>query len=149
MTGALALLAPGAEQATALAGLHARAFAGQSRAWEAGEFAALLDSATVFALGGPRAFALGRVIADEAELLTLATDPACRRQGLARACLAGFEDEARRRGATQAFLEVAETNGAALALYLSAGYRLGARRDGYYRMADGTRADALVLTRAL
>ncbi|MHA7850628.1 GNAT family N-acetyltransferase [Roseovarius sp.] len=149
MTGALALLVPGKDQAHALARLHDRAFAGQSRAWQASEFAALLDSEHVFAMGEPRAFALGRVIADEAELLTLATDPASRRQGLGRACLAAFEDEARRRGAVQAFLEVAETNGAAVALYLAAGYQQSARREGYYRLDDGRRADALILTKKL
>ena len=149
MTGGLALLAPGADQAHALAQLHDRAFAGQSRPWQASEFEDLLASEHVFAMGEPRAFALGRVIADEAELLTLATDPASRRQGLARACLAGFEDEARRRGAAQAFLEVAETNGAAVALYLAAGYQQSARREGYYRLDDGKRADALILTKKL
>jgi ribosomal-protein-alanine N-acetyltransferase len=149
VTEALARLAPGADQARALARLHDRAFAGQSRPWQASEFEALLDSEHVFAMGEPRAFALGRVIADEAELLTLATDPASRRQGLARACLAAFEDEARRRGAAQAFLEVAETNGAAVALYLAAGYQQSARREGYYRLDDGRRADALILTKKL
>lgn len=140
---------PGPDLPQALARLHQRAFAGQSRAWEGAEFAALLDRAHVFAVGGAQAFALGRVIADEAELLTLATDPEARRQGLARACLAGFEAEARKRGATCAFLEVAETNGAAVALYLAAGYRQSARREGYYRLEGGRRADALILTKGL
>ena len=149
MSGRPALLQPGAELADALARLHHRAFAGQSRAWEAAEFAALLETAPCFAVGEPRAFALGRVIADEAELLTLATDPEARRQGLARACLAAFETEAHDRGATHAFLEVAEINDAALALYLAAGYQPSARRTGYYRLEDGGRADALILTKAL
>jgi ribosomal-protein-alanine N-acetyltransferase len=147
VTGRLARLAPGPGQAKALARLHADAFAGQSRAWQAAEFAALLDSPHVFAMGEPRAFALGRVIADEAELLTLATDPASRRQGRARACLAAFEHEARRRGAERAFLEVAASNGAAVALYLSEGYAQSARRKAYYRLEDGRRDDALVLSK--
>ena len=51
-----------------MAALHARAFAGQGRAWSAAEFADLLASSLVFAVGDTRGFALGRVIADEAEV---------------------------------------------------------------------------------
>jgi ribosomal-protein-alanine N-acetyltransferase len=95
-----------------------------------------------------RAFALGRVILDEAELLTLATDPDRRRQGLARACLAAFEEEARQRAATTAFLEVAATNAAARALYESAGWhRTGLRKD-YYKSPQG-RIDAIVMSKPL
>ena len=132
-----------------LAKLHARAFDGQSRAWDAAEFSGLLESAHVFAVGDARGFALGRVIAGEAELLTIATDPDARRQGLGRACLAAYEAEARARGADIAFLEVAEDNTAALALYRAAGYEQAARRTGYYARHDGTRCDALILRKAL
>ncbi|MFN4101064.1 MAG: GNAT family N-acetyltransferase, partial [Pararhodobacter sp.] len=102
----------------ALAALHARAFA-TPPPWSAAGFAGLLDSPLVFLTADAqgRAFALGRVVAGEAELLTLATDPAARRQGLARAQMAAFEREAQARGAVTAFLEVAEDNAAARALY--------------------------------
>ncbi|MAU52788.1 MAG: ribosomal-protein-alanine acetyltransferase [Roseovarius sp.] len=129
----------------ALAATHARAFAGQGRAWSAAEFAALLASPHVFVTGDARGFALGRVIADEAELLTLATDPGHRRQGRAHACLAAFAEEAQARGAATAFLEVAEDNAAALALYAQAGFGETARRAGYY---PGGRA-AVVMQRPL
>lgn len=128
-----------------LAATHARAFAGQGRGWSAAEFAALLDSPHVFAAGDARAFALGRVIADEAELLTLATDPAHRRAGLARAALTAFEAEARTRGAARGFLEVAADNAAARALYAAARWRDCARRPAYYPRAGGPAADALIL----
>lgn len=133
----------------AMAATHARAFAGQGRAWSAAEFAALLDSPHVFAKGCARAFALGRVIADEAELLTLATDPAHRRAGLARAALAAFEAEARARGAGRGFLEVAADNEGARALYAAAQWRECARREAYYPRADGPAADALLLEKPL
>jgi len=129
-----------------MAACHARAFAGQGRAWSMAEFAGLLESPLVFAVGDARAFALGRVIADEAELLTLACDPAHRRKGLGRARLAGFEAEARARGAVTAFLEVAADNLPAHALYEAADYAEVARRAGYY--ARGT-VDALILRKAL
>ncbi|WP_074785535.1 GNAT family N-acetyltransferase [Roseovarius tolerans] len=129
-----------------MAACHGRAFAGQGRAWSVAEFTELLESPLVFAMGDARAFALGRVIADEAELLTLACDPAHQRQGLARACLAGFEGEAGARGAVTAFLEVAANNAPARTLYQAAGYSEVARRTGYY--ARGT-VDALILRKAL
>ncbi|PKQ12235.1 MAG: ribosomal-protein-alanine acetyltransferase [Alphaproteobacteria bacterium HGW-Alphaproteobacteria-1] len=128
-----------------LATVHARAFAGQGRAWSAAEFAALMASPLVFVTGDTRGFALGRVIADEAELLTLATDPGHRRQGHARACLSAFAAEASARGADTAFLEVAEDNAAALALYDGAGFTQTARRAGYY---PGGRA-AVVMRKSL
>lgn len=132
----------------ALAALHACALAPE-RGWSAAEFADLLDSAHVFALGDARAFALGRAAAGEAELLMLATDPAHRRKGLARACLAAFEAEARARGATVAFLEVAADNTAARALYTAAGWAEHARRSRYYSRNGGPAADALIMARAL
>jgi ribosomal-protein-alanine N-acetyltransferase len=133
----------------ALAVTHARAFAGVDRGWSSAEFAALLQSPGVFAVGDDRAFALGRVIAGEAELLTLATDSGVRRQGRARAALAAFEAEARARGAARAFLEVAEDNAAARGLYAVAGWEIIARRAAYYPRTAGPAADALVLAKPL
>jgi len=133
----------------AMAATHARAFAGHGRAWSAPEFRALLQSDHVFSTGDAHAFALGRVVLDEAELLTLATDPAHRRAGRARACLTAFEAQAAARGAVSAFLEVAEDNAPALALYRAANYREMGRRKGYYTAPDGTPVDALVLAKTL
>ena len=132
-----------------LAGTHARAFAGQSRGWTAKEMADLMQSPLVFTLGDARAFALGRAIADQAELLTLATDPDHRRKGLDRACLAAFEAAARARGARIAFLEVAADNAGARALYLSAGYGQTALRQGYYPRPDSAPVDALILQKSI
>ena len=132
----------------ALAALHARAMA-PDRGWSAAEFADLLDNAHAFALGDARAFALGRAVAGEAELLMLATDPAHRRQGLARARLAAFEAEARARGASIAFLEVAADNAPARVLYTAAGWVERARRPAYYARPKGPAADALIMVRAL
>ena len=133
----------------AMAALHARAFAGRGRAWSAGEFADLLDSQHVFAVYVPGGFALGRVSADEAELLTIATDPDLRRKGIGRQVLAAFEARALQNGARVAFLEVAQDNIAACALYAQAGYHEIARRAGYYQTPEGGKADALVLQKAL
>lgn len=133
----------------ALARLHAAAFAGTGRPWRAGEFAALLARPGTLLLGDARAVLLGRVAADEAEVLTLATDPAHRRQGLAAALLARFEARAREAGAARAFLEVAEDNAPARALYARAGYAEVGRRPRYYARAGGPAAAALILARGL
>jgi len=132
-----------------MAALHARAFAGQGRAWSAAEFSDLLASPVVFAVGNARGFALGRVIADEAEVLTIATDPKAQRRGVARACLATFERTAAKRGARSAFLEVADDNTAARRLYSVAGYMQAAVRKGYYPRPNQTAVDALILRRDL
>lgn len=132
-----------------LARLHAAAFAGEDRPWTAAEFAALLRAPSAFALGDARAILLGRVAGDEAEVLTLATRPAHRRQGLGRGLLAAFEAEARARGAGTGFLEVAADNAPARALYAAAGWAEAGRRPRYYRRESGPAADALVLRKAL
>ncbi|WP_370205956.1 GNAT family N-acetyltransferase [Pararhodobacter marinus] len=132
-----------------LAALHARAFTTPAP-WRAGSFAALLDSPLVFLIADAdhRSFALGRVVAGEAELLTLATDPACRRHGLARARLDAFDAEARARGAERAFLEVAEDNAAARALYAACGWTAQGRRPGYYVAPTGASVAALILCKS-
>ena len=131
-----------------LSTLHAAAFT-MPRPWSAKEFADLLASPLVFVIVTGPAFAMGRVIAGEAELLTIATDPAQQRQGHGRAALIAFETEARARGGETAFLEVAATNPGALALYLSNGWQLTGRRPGYYHAPDGSLVDAQILGKSL
>ena len=134
----------------ALAALHRRCFT-TPPPWGADSFADLLASPFSFleADAQGRAFALGRVIAGEAELLTLATDPDLRRQGLARGLMARFEAAARARGATEAFLEVAEDNAPARALYAACGFTQAGRRPGYYVAPTGDAVAALILCKSI
>lgn len=131
-----------------MAATHAAAF-DDARPWSEDEFTALCQSPQCIIVGDTRAFALARVISDEAELLTIATAPAHRRQGLARACMTDWEAEARTRGATRAFLEVASDNAAAHALYLALGYTPCGHRTAYYKRTDGSSADAVVMEKDL
>jgi ribosomal-protein-alanine N-acetyltransferase len=133
----------------ALARLHARAFAPLGRGWSAAEFAYLVDAPHCCLCRAPYGFALSRVIAGEAELLTLATDPDHRRQGIATRLLAEVELAVARKGAARHFLEVAADNPGALALYTAAGYQTVGRRAGYYARPGGTPVDALVMSKAL
>ena len=132
----------------ALARLHAAAF-DRGGAWSAEAFAASLADPAVFLCGGAAGVALGRVAADEAELLTLAVHPEARRRGRGRRLLAAFERDAMARGAARAFLEVAADNLAARSLYAAAGYQEAGRRSGYYRDAEDGREDAMVLAKPL
>ena len=130
-----------------MAALHAASFV-TPRPWSEAEITELLDSRFSFALTRPGGFLLGRVVAGEAELLTLAVDPAARGSGLGGALLGEFMKEAQRRGAVQAFLEVAADNATAIRLYLRQGFTNQGRRRDYFAAADGTRSDAIVMTRS-
>lgn len=134
----------------ALATLHARCFVAPAP-WSARSFRALLDSPPVFLITTPcaRAFALGRAIAGEAELLTLATAPEARRTGLARALMSAFDAGAQMRDAQTAWLEVAEDNTAARALYAACGWHQSGRRPGYYTTQTSPRTAALILCKSL
>ena len=126
-----------------LAATHARAFPDDP--WSADTFATWLSRPGTLMTGDARSFVLGHVASDEAEILSLATDPALRRTGLARAALASFCAEAWKRGARRVCLEVASDNHAARALYAAAGFEQVGLRRGYYARAGAPAADALVL----
>ena len=132
----------GPATAARLADIHAAAFAAP---WDAAAFEALLDQTGVFALEEPDGFILLRAVADEAEILTLAVRPVTRRRGLGARLVSEGGTAAATRGATRLFLEVADDNAAALALYARAGFAEAGRRPGYYARPDGGRRDALIL----
>lgn len=133
----------------ALAALHKDCFT-MPRPWSETEFAGLLSmSGTFVTCGAGPSFAMGRVIAGEAELLTLAVDPAAQGRGYGRTALQAYEDEAKARNAEVSFLEVAVNNAAAIHLYLSHGYSESGKRRGYYAVSDGAKIDALVLSKPL
>jgi ribosomal-protein-alanine N-acetyltransferase len=127
----------------ALAAIHAEAF---DAPWDAASLAALLASPGVFAVAEEDGFILIRVVADEAEILTLAVRPAARRSGLGGRLVQAAVVRAAALGAERLFLEVAEDNVAARALYARTGFVEAGRRRGYYARADGSREDALVLS---
>lgn len=140
-----------------MAKIHTRAMSVPAP-WSAADFRELLRNPAVFTAciegeepantQGKAGFALGRTVADECELLTLAVDPVCQRQGIGRACLNTFDTMAAKRGARHLFLEVAANNDPAILLYTGAGWRETGRRKGYYKGANA-RIDAILMTREL
>ncbi len=141
-TGDASLVPADGAHAAVLAAIHAAAFAA-AEAWGADAMRLQLALPGCFGWLRPDAagFVLARVAADEAELLTLAVLPAARRRGLGAALLAAAAREAARRGARALFLEVADGNAGAQALYGAAGFAPVGRRSRYYPGG----ADALVL----
>jgi tRNA threonylcarbamoyladenosine biosynthesis protein TsaB len=85
----------------------------------------------------PLGYGLLRSAAGEAEILTFGVDPRHRRAGHGRRILADLVQRARAAGAAMIFLEVANANRAAKALYEAAGFIMVGRRAGYYRGPRG------------
>ena len=117
-------------------------------AWTIRDFAAPGVVALTDAAHGHGLIAL-RVAADEAEILEFGVAPGARRRGIGAALLAAAEQAASAEGAVHIFLEVAESNAPARALYAAQGYREAGRRPRYYTRPDGRREDALILRRDL
>jgi ribosomal-protein-alanine N-acetyltransferase len=123
--------------------------------WTAGNFRDALAAGYAMRVGEREsrivAYGVLMLAPGEAQLLNLSVVPDSRREGLGRALLHLFLDDARRFGAEQVFLEVRVTNLAAIALYDAEGFTPVGRRDAYYpgREPQAPREDALVLRRAL
>lgn len=83
------------------------------------------------------------VIGPEVHIVTVATHPDYRRQGLGRKLMAWMIERARAVGATEVTLEVRAGNMAAQALYAQMGFVVVGRRKGYYR---NNGEDAILMT---
>jgi [ribosomal protein S18]-alanine N-acetyltransferase len=88
--------------------------------------------------------ALAQDLEEKCEILALGVVPERRRTGIGSALLESVVGEARHRGARTLFLEVADDNIAARALYGARGFVQIGRRPNYYRRVAGL-VDALVL----
>ncbi|MDE5615470.1 MAG: GNAT family N-acetyltransferase [Alphaproteobacteria bacterium] len=121
--------------------LHAACF--PHKPWSASDFSDLKKSGCDI-IASENGFIVYRVVADEAEIITIGVAPRARRGGIAAAMLAIAEQDAKKRGATKMFLEVARDNTAARELYRTAGYAEAGIRPQYY---DGI--DAILMTRQL
>jgi ribosomal-protein-alanine N-acetyltransferase len=128
----------------ALARLHAACFE-TPRPWSAAEFASLMDGPGAILIAEADGFVLGRALAGEAEILTIAVRPTARRKGIGARLVADFIAAARDAGAGTVFLEVAADNTAARGLYHATGFVEAGRRRAYYRTPQGDAVDALVL----
>jgi ribosomal-protein-alanine N-acetyltransferase len=133
-------------EADAMAAVHEACF---DRPWSAAEIDRLMIDGFGLISEEAAAFLIARVSADEAEILTVAVDPAFRRQGWGRRLIDAAIEVARDQGAVTLFLEVGADNAAAISVYHAAGFQLVGKRPGYYYRPDGSSADAMVMRRSL
>jgi len=132
----------GPAHAGVMAAVHGAAFLHEP--WDEAAFAALLRQPGVIGFLDARGgVLLLRVVADEAEILTIGV--AARRAGIGRGLMTAALARAAAEGAKTMFLEVAEGNEAAVGLYGALGFEVAGRRAAYY--ADG--GDAVVMSRRL
>ena len=85
---------------------------------------------------------------DAIEIIDIRVAEIYRRQGIASHLFKTVIPDLLTQDRTDIFLDVRETNGAAIALYERLGFSLESRRRGYYRGAQG-REDALVMRKSL
>ena len=121
--------------------LHRACF--PNKPWSANDFADLKKSGCDI-IASQNGFVVWRVVADEAEIITIGVHPDARKAGIASAMLAIIEADAKKRGATKMFLEVAENNHPARVLYEHNGYIQIGMRPKYY---DGV--DAILMEKQL
>lgn len=121
--------------------LHALCF--PHKPWSAGDFADLKKSGCDI-VASQNGFIVYRVTLDEAELITIGVHPDARRGGIAATMIELMVRDLVARGVKQVFLEVAENNHPARALYERHGFVIVGRRPKYY---DGI--DAILMAREL
>jgi tRNA threonylcarbamoyl adenosine modification protein YeaZ/ribosomal-protein-alanine acetyltransferase len=127
-----------------LAKLHAACF---EEVWDEAALTSLLASPGCGALlavsaEGPVGLLIYRLVADEAEILTLGVDPNLRRRGAGKALLHELMASLKAFNVNSLFLEVASSNNDAAALYTRAGFKQVGLRKAYYAHS---KEDALIL----
>lgn len=142
--GKLDLLIQQAESSdlSTLANIHANGF---SHSWSDGELEKMVSNKNYLCLvanppkktnSKPSGFVLVRSILDEAEIITIATDPNVRRKGVARNLMQEAIRQLEYDRKKKLFLEVDETNQAAINLYKSLHFKQVGQRQGYYSSAQ-------------
>jgi [ribosomal protein S18]-alanine N-acetyltransferase len=134
-----------------LAKIHGASF---HRGWGEGEFESMLTERNTLVQrlrSGSKVigFAVSRMAADEAEILSIAVAASHRGRGLSRDLLLTHLGHLAGRGIRTVFLEVEENNQPARRLYDRAGFTIAGRRERYYREPDGNQLNALVMRRDL
>jgi ribosomal-protein-alanine N-acetyltransferase len=77
-------------------------------------------------------FLVARIIGDEAEILNMAVDKLHRRDGIGTALLSAAISAAQAQNAKNIYLEVRESNSAAICFYRQHGFEKASERRGYY-----------------
>ena len=124
---------------TLLAAMHKEIF---TPSWSENFFHDLLSNPTtkgriaVDANSNPCAFMLVTHILDQAEIISIGVLPKSQKQGIGKMLLARFSEELGSLGVSSIYLDVAESNQAALSLYKSFGFEQSTIRQSYYSNGD-------------
>ncbi len=153
----------GVEDAPLLAALHGLSFSGPGeQRWEPSSVAEILSMPGAQAMlatrklragrkdgagAEPVGFAIIRTVADEGEIISIGIIPRARRRGIGALLLDQIFACADASGAARLFLEVAEDNVSACALYQARGFIQVGRRENYYHRGRAKRVHARVLSR--
>lgn len=136
------------EQSYSVAELHTHLF---KRGWDETECTSLLEQNGVFGFYARpidrknlHGFVLSRVVADEAEILSIGTDTTLQKRGIGWRLMQAAIGEASQRGAEKMFLEVDETNIPAVRLYQKIGFQTVGKRKAYYDNGGETRSLSLI-----
>jgi len=134
-----------------LAQLHGASF---HRGWGEAEFESMIAEGNTLVhrlrLGRKTiGFAVSRMGADEAEILSIAIDAGHRGRGLSHDLLLTHLGHLAGRGVRRIFLEVEENNAPARRLYERAGFAVVGRRERYYKQENGEQLNALLMRRDL
>ena len=116
-------------------------------AWSESSFRSLLELPTTcgFAPDVLSSFVLYSIVMDEAEILTLATHPDFRRQGIARQLLSESIQHLKTTGLKCLRLEVDIANLPAITLYESLDFKSYGTRPNYYKNSGGFFSDAKLM----
>jgi [ribosomal protein S18]-alanine N-acetyltransferase len=149
--GATAIEPATLRDAPKLAQLHGASF---HRGWGEGEFEQMLRqrNTLMHRLRQGRnviGFAVSRMAADEAEILSIAVDAKHRGRGLSRNLLLTHLGHLAGHGIRTVFLEVEENNQPARRLYDRAGFSVAGRRERYYKQPGGEQLNAVLMRRDL
>jgi len=129
--------------------LHTRSF---DDPWSAISFRGLLLDPSVLTLGIElhgqlAAFVMVQIVAGEADILTIATEPDHRRKGLAATLIQALVNRMGERGVSRVTLDVAEDNTPARVLYKAHGFAEDGRRPRYYTTGRDVPVDAILMSR--
>ena len=91
-------------------------------------------------------YAGSQTVLDEADMMNVAVQPACRRKGIAEALMTALVNALQEKGARCLTLEVRSSNDAAIKLYEKLGFQQVGLRKNYYR---NPKEDALILRKVL
>ncbi len=149
----VSILWAGPEHAAEVAQLHAGLF---EKPWDADGIAQLLrhpgSTSFLARLAKPphaAGFIMSQLAADEAEILSLGVRKDRQRHSIGRRLVEAMARAARKAEARRLFLEVGQSNAAAIGLYRGLGFQEVGLRRGYYEHAGAPPEDALMLALAL